>query len=77
MDIFKLQNIIHETYYFSFFLGLINLYSQTSLEQQIRDIEPKVIEWRRHFHQNPELSNREFKTSEKIAKHLKSLNIEV
>ena len=20
-------------------------------------IEPKVIEWRRHFHQNPELSN--------------------
>lgn len=40
-------------------------------------IEPKVIEWRRHFHQYPELSNREFKTAEKIAEHLRSLNIEV
>ena len=40
-------------------------------------IEPKVIEWRRHFHANPELSNREFKTAEKIAEHLKSLGLEV
>jgi len=40
-------------------------------------IEKNVIEWRHHFHQNPELSNREFKTAEKIAKHLKSLGIEV
>ena len=36
-------------------------------------LEKKVINWRRDFHQNPELSNREFKTSEKVAKHLKSL----
>lgn len=40
-------------------------------------IESKVIEWRRDIHQNPELSNREFKTGEKIAKHLESLGIEV
>ena len=40
-------------------------------------IEPKVIDWRRHFHQNPELSNREFKTAEKVASHLKSLGIKV
>ena len=40
-------------------------------------LEKKVISWRRDFHQNPELSNREFKTSEKVAKHLKSLGIEV
>jgi amidohydrolase len=40
-------------------------------------IEEKVIEWRRHFHQNPELSNREYKTGEKIAEHLKSLGLEV
>ncbi len=39
-------------------------------------VEPKVIEWRRHFHANPELSNREFKTAEKIAEHLKSLGLE-
>ncbi len=43
----------------------------------IDNIEPKVIEWRRDFHQNPELSNREFETSKKIAAHLKSLGMEV
>lgn len=47
------------------------------LENDYKNIEKKVIEWRHHFHQNPELSNREFKTAEKIANHLKSLGIEV
>ncbi len=40
-------------------------------------IEDQVIEWRRHLHQNPELSNREFKTADYIAKHLRSLGLEV
>lgn len=40
-------------------------------------LEDKVIQWRHEIHQNPELSNREFKTAEKVAKHLKSLGIEV
>lgn len=40
-------------------------------------LEQQVIEWRRDFHQYPELSNREFKTAEKIAKHLESLGLEV
>ena len=47
------------------------------ITNDINNIEKKVIEWRRHFHQNPELSNREFKTAKAISKHLKSLNIEV
>ncbi|WP_446051116.1 amidohydrolase [Zobellia laminariae] len=47
------------------------------LEKEYKAIESKVIEWRREIHQNPELSNREFKTAEKIAKHLTSLGIEV
>lgn len=46
-------------------------------EKDYTAIESKVVDWRRHFHQNPELSNREFKTAEKIAEHLKSLGIEV
>jgi amidohydrolase len=50
---------------------------QWSLESDYKAIEPKVIEWRRDIHQHPELSNREFKTAEKIAAHLKSLGIEV
>ncbi|QFZ55494.1 amidohydrolase [Oceanihabitans sp. IOP_32] len=47
------------------------------LEKDFTAIESKVIEWRRYLHQNPELSNREFKTAEKIAKHLKALGLEV
>ena len=36
----------------------------------------KCIEWRHDFHQNPELGNREFRTSKIIAEHLKKLGIE-
>lgn len=53
------------------------VFSQSEIESYIISIESKVIEWRRDFHQNPELSNREFKTAEKIAAHLKSLGLEV
>lgn len=58
-------------------LASFSVSSQNSLEQDIIDIEDKLIEWRHYFHQNPELSNREFKTAEKIAAHLKSLGLEV
>jgi amidohydrolase len=47
------------------------------LQTAYQDVAPKVIEWRRDIHQHPELSNREFKTAEKIANHLKALGIEV
>lgn len=40
-------------------------------------LEPQMIAWRHDIHQNPELSNREFKTAKKIASHLRSLGIEV
>jgi len=51
--------------------------SAQSLNDRVAAIETKVIEWRRDFHQNPELSNREFKTAEKITKHLQNLGIKV
>ena len=47
------------------------------IEKLSREVESKVIDWRRDIHQNPELSNREFKTAEKVAAHLKSLGIEI
>ena len=47
------------------------------LEPQIKAVDAKVITWRRDFHQNPELSNRETRTSEIVAKHLRSLGLEV
>jgi amidohydrolase len=49
----------------------------TKLEKQAQDLEPKIIEWRRYFHQHPELSNREAKTGARIAEQLTSLGLEV
>ena len=40
------------------------------------EIEPSVIAWRRDFHQNPELGNREFRTAGIVAAHLRSLGFD-
>ncbi len=40
-------------------------------------IMPQVIQWRRHLHQHPELSNREFNTSKLVAEQLRKLGLEV
>ncbi len=40
-------------------------------------LEKQVIEWRRHFHENPELSNREFETAKRIAKELNAMGLKV
>lgn len=66
-----------KTLYAFFFLGMTCALAQNNFESEFTNIEPKLIEWRRDFHENPELSNREFKTAEKIATHLKSLGLEV
>ncbi len=47
------------------------------VKPRIDAVMPKVISWRRDFHQHPELSNREFRTAKIIADHLRSLGIEV
>ncbi|GAA4355154.1 amidohydrolase [Kangiella marina] len=47
------------------------------IDQSADALEQKVIDWRRHLHQNPELGNREFETSKYIATHLKALGLEV
>jgi len=64
---------------FLLIIPLLNFvtYSQSEVESDITSIEPKVIEWRRDFHEHPELSNQEFRTAAKIAEHLESLGIEV
>ena len=55
----------------------VNPKLQAKLDQQAAGMEAKVIEWRRHFHEFPELSNRETNTGKFIADYLKSLGIEV
>lgn len=48
-----------------------------NVETKAAAVNDQVVEWRRHFHEFPELSNREFKTAEKIAEILRSLNLHV
>ena len=59
------------------FLSYSTIAQDLRFDKEYEAIESKVIDWRREIHQNPELSNREFKTAEKIATHLESLGIEV
>ena len=40
-------------------------------------VAEQVVAWRRHIHEHPELSNREYKTAELVAEHLESLGLEV
>lgn len=49
---------------------------KAALEPAIREIEPKVIAWRRDLHEHPELSNREFRTAALVAEHLRSLGFD-
>lgn len=51
--------------------------TQDDINKNVNDIMPKVIEWRRHFHQNPELSAREYKAGAFVAEYLKTLGLEV
>ncbi|GMM70708.1 M20 family metallopeptidase [Alteromonas gracilis] len=63
------------------FVGLVcasaNATSQINVDELADKVEPDVIKWRHHFHEFPELSNREFKTAEYVANYLKSLGLDV
>ena len=69
------------------FLGLIAVsincvYAQvipvkSQIDKMATTVESKVVAWRRDFHQNPELGNRETRTAGIIAAHLHSLGMEV
>ncbi len=67
----------------SVFCVLPNLQSQgldqtrSSIDARAKAIESKMLTWRRDFHQNPELGNRETRTGKIVAEHLKKLGLEV
>lgn len=65
--------------FFSFTTFLASSQSgiKAKIDNSIPGLEPKVIEWRRDFHQNPELGNQEFRTAKIVADHLRKLGIEV
>ena len=47
------------------------------IDRRATQIESKVVSWRRDIHQNPELGNRESRTSKIVADHLRGLGMEV
>jgi amidohydrolase len=47
------------------------------IDRRAKEVEPRVLAWRRDFHQHPELSNREQRTGKVVAEYLKSLGMEV
>ncbi|MBU2978696.1 amidohydrolase [Alteromonas sp. C1M14] len=51
--------------------------ANSSVDALADSIEPEVIKWRHHFHQHPELSNREYETAKYIEKYVRSLGLEV
>ncbi len=49
----------------------------SDVERLTAEINPQVVAWRRDFHKNPELGNREVRTSKVIADELRKLGYEV
>ena len=47
------------------------------VDRRAAQVQGKVVAWRRDIHAHPELSNRETRTAELVAQHLRSLGIEV
>lgn len=53
------------------------LHAGTQADVAAAALESKVIAWRRDFHEHPELSNRESRTSQRVAEHLAALGLKV
>lgn len=51
--------------------------SHDKLTGLVKKVSPSVQQWRRDIHQNPELGNREVRTSRLVEKHLRKLGLEV
>lgn len=58
-------------------LSSIHVQAKTNTGQLADKVNEQVIQWRRHFHQHPELSNQEFETGKTIAEQLRKMGMEV
>ncbi len=47
------------------------------VDRRAAQVQGKVVAWHRDIHEHPELSNRETRTAELVAQHLRSLGLEV
>ena len=51
-------------------------HAKTDVSEAANAVEKDVIQWRHHFHEHPELSNREYDTAKYVAKYLKGLEVQ-
>lgn len=51
--------------------------NRNALNSLAEKIQPDLVTWRRHLHQNPELGNREIKTAAYIVQQLQGLGLEI
>ncbi len=61
----------------SVFVPAFAVDNSVEIDAATAKLMPKIIEWRRHIHANPELGNREFKTAKYVEDHLRRLGMEV
>jgi amidohydrolase len=61
--------------------GSLSAQTPLAVHQQVDHLAeaamPRVISWRRDFHQHPELGNREFRTSTVVAERLRAMGLDV
>ena len=53
----------------------ISAQTRPEVDAAAKRLQPDVVAWRRDFHQNPELSNREERTAAKVAEQLRKLGL--
>ncbi|WP_137168241.1 amidohydrolase [Salinimonas lutimaris] len=61
----------------SLLLSSSYLNAASNVDALVDKVEPDVIKWRHHFHEFPELSNREFNTAKYITEFLHTLDLKV
>jgi len=76
-EIFLYSHTVIFCIFLYLFFPIVNAVHEDEIESRSSDLEDRVIEWRRFFHENPELSNREFETSTFIMKELTRLGFSV
>lgn len=56
---------------------MLSMAQLKELDKNVAGVKDSVVAWRRHLHQHPELSNREYKTAAYVAARLKALGLDV
>jgi amidohydrolase len=46
------------------------------IDARLQAVQPKLLEWRRHLHANPELGNREVETAKFVAERLRAMGLQ-